>query len=126
VQGGTGSDVVTCAGTTLAGRPCRRRPLAGAAYCADHEPVEAPEVDLESIEVEPSDLARRIDATKRLVALHKQRHAKLIVAAQENSDVNPEGVAVLAHINRLELQLAALEAAERIRVLIVRRHAARS
>lgn len=63
-------------------------------------------------ESEPTELERRLDATRRLLAVHKGRHAQKLAAGDEETAVSE-----LAAITRLELTVANIEQLVRVRDL---------
>lgn len=68
-----------------------------------------------------AELSQRVDATKKLLALHKRGHATPLVAAQEDPHAERPPIGELGQIAKLEVMLANLESYERLRLLTVGR-----
>jgi hypothetical protein len=61
---------------------------------------------------EPSQIEKQIEATKRLLAVHKQRHAQRLAAGDDDAAVSE-----LSTILKLELRIEQLERFQRLREL---------
>lgn len=63
----------------------------------------------------PDEMRERLDATERLLAAHKFRHASVILAAQNGEEVGPEGIAALQKMHKLEVSITSMSSFLRLR-----------